>query len=60
MDAQNAGTAYLALPEAVPAPGILVLHAWWGLNGQVKAVCDQERRYSSRAHRHSAMSEERC
>ena len=41
MDAQNAGTAYLALPEATPAPGILVLHAWWGLTGHIKAVCDE-------------------
>ena len=41
MDAQHAGTAYLALPEPAPAPGILVLHAWWGLTDHVKGVCDQ-------------------
>ena len=32
-------TAYLALPNDQPAPGVLVLHAWWGLNDDVKAVC---------------------
>ena len=41
MDAQTAGTAYLALPDAERAPGILVLHAWWGLTEHVKGVCDQ-------------------
>lgn len=36
--AQN--THYLARPNATAAPGILVLHAWWGLNDDVKGVCD--------------------
>jgi len=40
MDAQHAGTAYLALPEAPSGPGILVLHAWWGLTAHVRGVCD--------------------
>lgn len=41
MDAQHAGTGYLALPEAPVGTGILVLHAWWGLTDHVRAVCDR-------------------
>lgn len=33
--------AYLALPGSQPAPGVLVLHPWWGLNNDIKAVCDR-------------------
>jgi len=32
--------AYLALPEN-GGPGVLVLHAWWGLKPFFKQVCDQ-------------------
>jgi len=37
------GTAqgYLALPEAGSGPGVLVLHAWWGLTDLFKEVCDR-------------------
>ena len=41
MDAQFAGTGYLALPAGGAGPGILVLHAWWGLTDHVRHVCDQ-------------------
>lgn len=41
MDARNAGTGYLALPEAGVGPGVLVLHAWWGLTPFFKALCDR-------------------
>ncbi len=34
-------TGYLATPEQVNAPGVIVLHAWWGLNQIFKKVCDQ-------------------
>lgn len=30
---------FLALPLAGSGPGVLVLHAWWGLNDTIKAVC---------------------
>jgi carboxymethylenebutenolidase len=30
---------YLALPPAGTGPGVLVLHAWWGLNETIKAFC---------------------
>jgi carboxymethylenebutenolidase len=41
VDAQHAGTGYLALPEAPEGTGILVLHAWWGLTDHVRGVCDR-------------------
>ena len=30
---------FLALPATGKGPGVLVLHAWWGLNGTIKDVC---------------------
>lgn len=30
---------FLALPTTGQGPGVLVLHAWWGLNDTFKAVC---------------------
>lgn len=32
---------YLALPTQSNAPGVIVLHAWWGLNPLFKNICDQ-------------------
>ncbi len=34
-------TGYLAVPEKGNGPGVLVLHAWWGLNDVFKDVCDR-------------------
>ena len=34
-------SAYLAVPEHGSGPGVLVLHAWWGLTGVFKHVCDR-------------------
>jgi carboxymethylenebutenolidase len=36
----NTANAYLAAPEN-GGPGVLVLHAWWGLKPFFKEVCDQ-------------------
>lgn len=32
---------YLAVPERGSGPGVVVLHAWWGLNDFFKQVCDR-------------------
>jgi carboxymethylenebutenolidase len=34
-------SGYLALPKGGVGPGVLVLHAWWGLNDFFKSVCDR-------------------
>ena len=31
-------TGALALPATLPAPAVLLIHEWWGLNDQIKAV----------------------
>ncbi len=41
MDRDRAGTGYLALPDRGEGPGILVLHAWWGLTHSIRALCDR-------------------
>jgi carboxymethylenebutenolidase len=38
-DSQPEG--YLALPPAEEGPGVLVLHAWWGLSEAIKDLCDR-------------------
>jgi carboxymethylenebutenolidase len=32
---------HLALPKSGSGPGVLVLHAWWGLNDFIKEFCDR-------------------
>jgi carboxymethylenebutenolidase len=32
---------YLATPSQADAPGVIVLHAWWGLNQFFKDLCDR-------------------
>ncbi len=32
---------FLAPPSTGTGPGVLVLHAWWGLNNTIKAFCTQ-------------------
>ncbi len=34
-------SGYLAIPKKGHRPGVLVLHAWWGLNDFFKGLCDQ-------------------
>lgn len=35
------GGGYLAVPEGGSGPGVLVLHAWWGLTPFFTALCDR-------------------
>ncbi len=37
----RAATGYLALPTSGTGPGVLVLHAWWGLTDTFTQVCDR-------------------
>ena len=30
--------ASLAMPATTPAPAVILIHEWWGLNDQIKAV----------------------
>ena len=32
---------YLASPDQSGAPGVIVLHAWWGLNEFFRNLCDR-------------------
>jgi len=42
MSPRRAGSGYLVLPEGHRSgPGVLVLHAWWGLTPFFKQVCDR-------------------
>jgi len=41
MASRSAGSGYLALPDALEGPGVLVLHAWWGLTPFFKQLCDR-------------------
>ncbi len=34
-------TGYLAVPEHGNGPGVLVLHAWWGLTEPFRHICDR-------------------
>jgi carboxymethylenebutenolidase len=35
------GQGYLALPASGSGPGVVVIQEWWGLNPQIKEVCDR-------------------
>jgi carboxymethylenebutenolidase len=34
------GQGYLALPSSGGGPGVVVIQEWWGINSQIKGVCD--------------------
>ena len=40
IDTKSGGkaTGVIAMPEKLPAPAVLLIHEWWGLNDQIKAV----------------------
>lgn len=38
---ERTGTGYLALPAQQSGPGVLVLHAWWGLTPFFHALCER-------------------
>ncbi len=40
-NAADTPTGYLAIPESGSGPGVLVLHAWWGLTPFFRSVCDR-------------------
>jgi carboxymethylenebutenolidase len=35
------GQGYLAIPPSGSGPGVVVLQEWWGINDQIKEVCDR-------------------
>ena len=37
----TSGQGYLALPPSGSGPGVVIIQEWWGLNDQLREVCDQ-------------------
>ena len=35
------GSGYLSVPASGGGPGVVVIQEWWGLNDQIKEVCDR-------------------
>lgn len=38
---EGALDAYMALPGGGPAPGVIVIQDWWGMNGQVRRITER-------------------
>ena len=34
------GQGYLAVPASGSGPGVVIIQEWWGLNDQLREVCD--------------------
>jgi carboxymethylenebutenolidase len=41
VSARSAGSGYVVVPDGGSGPGVLVLHAWWGLTPFFKGVCER-------------------
>jgi carboxymethylenebutenolidase len=41
VSSRSAGTGYVTVPDSGSGPGVLVLHAWWGLTPFFRQVCDR-------------------
>ena len=41
MSSRSAGSGYVVVPDGGSGPGVLVLHAWWGLTPFFKGVCER-------------------
>jgi carboxymethylenebutenolidase len=41
VSSRSAGTGYVTVPDSGSGPGVLVLHAWWGLTPFFRRVCDR-------------------
>jgi carboxymethylenebutenolidase len=41
MDSTQQPAGYLAVPRSGAGPGVLVLHAWWGLNDTIREICER-------------------
>src|SRR6478672_12353120 len=36
----SAGQGYLAIPPSGSGPGVVIIQEWWGINDQLREVCD--------------------
>jgi carboxymethylenebutenolidase len=41
VSSRSAGSGYVVVPDGGSGPGVLVLHAWWGLTPFFKGVCER-------------------
>ncbi len=39
--AGNAATGVIAMPAKLPAPAVILIHEWWGLNDQIKVMAQE-------------------